>query len=324
MLQRARVWLSRLVLVLGLATFLYLLWSFGPGRVWGLLAGFGWGFAVVLPFQLFDHMLNAMGWRLCFAPEDAARVPFSELVRVRVAGDGVNYLTPSGNLAGEFVRPAMLRTDLPLDSRATSVIVAKAAQAAGQALFVLLGLAYLLHGRLYSFSGRQAAYAAGAMAFIVVGVCVALWLLASEPPAWVRARFPGAVSRSAEVRERLRRVLRRHPARLAGSVAFFVIGYAWGAAEIWIISRFLGLSLSPATCLAVEFMSNLVDALAFMVPAKLGTQEAGKAAIFAGLGMPAHLGFTLGMIRHVRELAWAGLGLSLYARHARRQTVLTA
>ncbi|UPT75927.1 MAG: hypothetical protein M0D55_09805 [Elusimicrobiota bacterium] len=55
-----------------------------------------------------------------------------------------------------------------------------------------------------------------------------------------------------------------------------------------------------------------------MVPAKIGTQEGGKAVIFKGLGLGAELGFTVGLIRHVRELVWAGAGLFLYAAQQRQ------
>lgn len=311
-------WLTRLILAVGLGTFLFLLWKFDPALVWSRLLAFGWGFAAVIPFQLFDHMINAFGWKLAFPAEHAGRVSFWNLVKVRVAGDGVNYLTPSGNLAGEFVRPAMLKADLPSEVKITSVLVAKAAQAGGQALFVLMGLLYILNFRLFAFSGRQVLFSTASLLFILLGVCVALWLLASRPPQWIQRRFPHLLERSAPVRAQLRRYLAAHPVRAAFSTLFFMLGYAWGALEIWLIAHFMGLELGVASALAIEFLSNLIDAMAFMVPAKIGTQEAGKAAIFAGMGLPADLGFTLGLIRHVREIAWAGLGLTLYARHQAR------
>ena len=139
-----------------------------------------------------------------------------------------------------------------------------------------------------------------------------------EPPAWFVRRFPAAVEASAGVRGLLKRYLLRHPGRFLGSIAFFMLGYSWGAAEVWIICHFLGLPIGVETAFSVEFLSNLVDSLAFWVPAKIGTQEAGKTAIFAGLGLPPEMGFTLGLIRHVRELCWAGVGLGLYAAHQRR------
>lgn len=316
-MRGARRWFTYLVLALGSATFLYLLWSFGPLAVWGRLRSFGWGFTLVIPFQIFDHMLNALGWRFAFAQDRVASVPFWRLVKVRVAGDGVNYLTPSGNIAGEFVRPAMMDGCVPEDVMVTSVLVAKAAQAAGQALFVLFGLVWLLQGRLYAFQGRQALWATLSMALILGAVCFGVALLAAEHPEWLKRRFPAALASSAGVRGRLRDYLRLHPGRLAASTFYFMLGYAWGAAEIWLITRLLGFPLAAGTALAVEVLSNVVDAMMFMVPAKIGTQEAGKTAIFAGLGLPAELGFTVGFIRHARELIWAGAGFAVYAAHER-------
>ncbi len=312
-MQQARRWMTALILVLGTTTFISLLWSFGPKIVFARLRGFGWGFALVLPFQIFDHMLNAVGWRLAFSPAEARQVSYWDLVRVRIAGDGVNYLTPSGNITGEFVRPGMLRSSLPHKEKVTSVIIAKAAQAIGQAFFVLFGLIYLLNASSYAFTSGQAGWAAAGMSVILVGAALGLSLFAARPPAWIMKRFPSAIEKSEPVRGHLRSFLRCHPWRLAGSTMFFILGYAWGATEIWLICLFLGSPVGLKTALCIEFLSNLVDAFAFMVPAKIGTQEAGKAVIFKGLGLAAETGFTVGLIRHVRELLWAGAGLLLYA-----------
>ena len=311
-------WFTAAVLAAGACTFLYLLWTFDPVKVFSDLRGFGWGFAVVLPFQLLDHALNAWGWRLCFSPESARRVGFWDLVKVRIAGDGVNYLTPSGNIAGEFVRPAMLGGDLPMDAKVTSVFTAKAAQAIGQAVFILLGLAYVLLGKVSTFEPAKLAWGAAGVLVILFGVSFCVWALAHRPPAWLNERFPKLGAAIAPVRALLVEYLRRHPGRLVGATVLFMLGYAWGALEIWLIAHFMGLGLPLSSCLAIEFLSNLIDAMAFMVPAKIGTQEAGKAAIFAGLGLPPAAGFTLGLIRHVRELLWAGAGLAVYATHERR------
>ena len=317
-MKGARRWFTVFVLALGTGTFLYLLWSFGPLRVWERLKGFGWGFAVVLPFQICDHMLNAMGWRLAFAPADAKRTRFWDLVRVRVAGDGVNYLTPSGNIAGEFVRPGMLRTALHDDAKVSSVVIAKATQAIGQALFVLFGLIYLINVKAYAFAAGQAGWAAAGMSVILFGVALCVGLFAMRPPAFLLKRFPAALAKSEPIRRHLRDYLSRHPGRLVGSTLFFMLGYSWGAAEIWLICLFLGAPIGPEAALCVEFLSNLVDSFAFMVPAKIGTQEAGKTVIFKGLGLSAELGFTVGFIRHAREMLWAGSGLAMYAAHGRR------
>ncbi len=319
MFARSRALLTRLVVVAGIATFLLLLWKFDPARVWGHLVAFGWGFAVLLPFQILDHMLNAWGWKLAFPVESAPDAAFWDLVRVRIAGDGVNYLTPSANIGGEFVRPGMLRSPLPADVKVTSVLVAKVTQSVGQAFFILSGLGYLLHAHLFDFDGPQATLGAFGVGGILLGLVIGVGLLVMEPPAWFERRFPKAVEASAGVRGLLKSYLKTHPLRMMGSIFFFMLGYSWGAAEVWLICRFLGLDVGLETAFSIEFLSNLVDSLAFWVPAKLGTQEGGKTAIFAGLGLPPELGFTLGLVRHVREVSWALLGLALYAADQRRR-----
>jgi hypothetical protein len=196
--------------------------------------------------------------------------------------------------------------------------VAKVTQSVGQAFFILSGLGYLLHARLFQFEGRDAAYGAVGVGSILLGLVIGMGLLVMEPPKWFTARFPKLVDSSAGVRTLLKKYLKAHPVRLIYSTLFFMLGYSWGAAEIWIICHFLGLPVGLEMAFSIEFLSNLIDALAFWVPAKIGTQEAGKTAIFAGLGLPPEMGFTLGVIRHVRELTWAGLGLGLYAHHQKK------
>ena len=47
----------------------------------------------------------------------------------------------------------------------------------------------------------------------------------------------------------------------------------------------------------------------FFVPAKVGTQEGGKVVLFAALGLNPARGLTVGVVRRIRELVYAGLGL---------------
>ncbi|TPW18607.1 MAG: hypothetical protein FD126_3378, partial [Elusimicrobia bacterium] len=72
--------------------------------------------------------------------------------------------------------------------------------------------------------------------------------------------------------------------------------------------------------LTIELLSITIDGIFFMVPAKVGTQEGGKTAIFTALGLPPASGFAFGVVRHIRELAWAALGLYLCSAPRRDST----
>jgi hypothetical protein len=98
--------------------------------------------------------------------------------------------------------------------------------------------------------------------------------------------------------------------RLAGSLACFVAGWSVGAAEIYLILIWLGAPVDWQTALALETGSVLIDGILFFVPGKLGTQEGGKVVLFAALGLNPARGLTVGVVRRIRELAYAGLGLA--------------
>jgi hypothetical protein len=308
--------LKKLIVAAGFATLGYLLWRFDARAVWAETSAVGLGFLVIIPFQIFDHGLNALAWRFAFRAQDARAIPLWRLVLARVAGDGVNYLTPSGNIAGEFIRPGMLADLRPPDACITSVILGKFAQALGQAIFIISGLLVLVQGRLDFLGPRQKAAALGASALIVCAVLAGFYVLTyrGRMGDWVWGLTKKFTS---GVRENLRDFVKKNQLRMVLSILFFGLGYAWGALEVLLICYFLGVPMDLRTAMAVEVLSNLVDSLMFMVPAKIGTQEAGKTAIFHGLGLPARQGLALGLIRHVRELIWASAGLLIYSLHQR-------
>lgn len=299
------------VLAAGLATLGFLLWRLNPAAVWGRVSQVGWGILPILSFQICDHLLNALGWRFAFSREDARFVPFWRLVKVRIAGDGVNYLTPSGQIAGELVRPAMLGDVRPEDVKNSSVLVAKFAQALAQAVFILVGLLFVALYHMNFLEGRELGLSIGGALLVVGLVSLAIYATSAEKGWW--AERLGRRPAIAAMRDRMRTYLRRHPGRFLLSTLCFTLGYAWGMLEVMLICWFMGVWVEPIKALAVETLSNVVDSLMFMVPAKVGTQEAGKVAIFKAIGYPASLGLAMGLIRHLRELAWASAGFALYA-----------
>jgi hypothetical protein len=304
--------LQRFILLAGFATMALLLWRFKPATIWAQISQVGaLGFLAILPFQICDHLLNALGWRFAFSAEDAIGVPFWRLVKVRIAGDGVNYLTPSGTIAGELVRPALLGDAAPAAVKNYSVAVAKFAQALAQMAFILVGLIFVLLGHLNILEGRELALSLAGTCLAMGIIGLALYVLTASGGWAVRLwrKFPNVGA----LREQMREYLMAHPGRFLLSTVCFMLGYAWGGAEVLLICYFMGLSMSPLAALAVEVFSNIVDSIMFFVPAKVGTQEAGKTAIFKLLGYRASQGLAFGLIRHTREIIWASGGFLYYA-----------
>ncbi|MBI3635277.1 MAG: flippase-like domain-containing protein [Candidatus Rokubacteria bacterium] len=292
---------STIFLVLGVLGLGALVTRADLGAVRTALAHVGWGLALIIGQEIVAHLCNALAWRFTFSP--GAAPSFGSLVRLRVAGDAVNYLSPTATLGGEVARVAMLDPHLGMEVRTTSVAVAKFTQTLAQAVFIAVGITIV--GARRVVVPRDA----GILAAIVVTAAVATFVVWRALRRVRPASLAGAVAWLRMARDRAAEFVREHPVRVAISTALFALGYAWGAFEAYWICRFMLFPVSIGTALAVEVLSVAVDGVLFAVPAKIGTQEGGKVAVFAVLGLPPALGLAFGLVRHVRELVWAGLGI---------------
>lgn len=306
--------IERVAFAVAAVTLAALVWVLDPAAVGKMVLGVGWGMALILSQEIVAHLLNAFGWRLAFTAEQARTVPLAELVKLRIAGDAVNYLTPSATVAGEFTRTTMLTNSHRFEVRAASVLIAKCAQTLAQFLFAGAGvLMAFWTGALDMPTGRTAYLVGAGLVVALAGGSLGFrWFgrRSTRSPTRPVAEmgFAGIVSVFGSF-------VIRCPERCALSTFLFVLAYAWGAFEAYWICHFIGLPIGVGAAFMIEALSTAVDSILFMVPAKIGTQEGGKAVVFTALGLSAASGLAFGVVRHIRELTWAALGLWLRWMH---------
>ena len=280
------------------------------------LSTMGSGLAVVVLIEGLSVVFNTAGWMLAFPPGERT-VGGGRLLGVRLAGDAVNYLTPSATVGGELLRIRLLAGLGPASVTWASVGAAKLGQTAAQISFVCLGLALVLpqFTRLSPWMGGllgiSVAVLAGAALVQLVGR--GIWTtLGGIARRLALARFlPGTWT---DPGRQMDLALRRlGAARVVAVLGCFLAGWAVGAVEIYVILAWVGGPVDWQTALALEIGSVLVDGIFFFVPAKIGTQEGGKVLLFAMLGLDPARGLTVGVVRRIRELTYAGLGLAVLA-----------
>jgi hypothetical protein len=103
--------------------------------------------------------------------------------------------------------------------------------------------------------------------------------------------------------------VRGRDGNLTISVLYFLGGWLWASVEVFIILRLLGAPVSAATAYSIAVLMILVEGVFFFVPARAGILEGGLYAIFSVLGLDPVKGFALALVRRLRDLAWACLGL---------------
>ncbi len=309
------------LLVGGGVLFAYLLYDLGASAVFVNLQVVGWGIVPIVLQEILAFLANTAGWRLAF-PKQAPAVPFVSLLGARIAGDAVNYLTPTATFGGEFVRGRMLGGHAPTVSIVASLAVAKLTQTIGLLAFVTIGVGVAVDRGLLSPSLRSGL-------FLGVGVFTAvlafLLLLLRRGLFTPLFRFAqgrlglGGPPHLAQTLQRLDRELAGVHAnggsRLALSSASFCLGWGLGTVESYLILWFLGLPATLAGALTIEVFTVAVNSLLFFVPLRAGTQEGAKVLAFTMLGFSPAAGLAAGILYRVRELAWALIGLAILSRH---------
>lgn len=313
--------LERLLLVGGLALFAYLIYDLGAASVLGNLGVVGWGIVPIVLQEILPIIANTAGWRLAF-PRPRPAVPFVSLLGARIAGDAVNYLTPTATFGGEFVRGRMLRGCAPTVSIVASVAVAKLTQTIGMLAFVAIGLGVAGNRGLLSPSLQAGLF----LGLGVVAAVLAFALLLLPHDMFTRLfRFAQGrlgLTGPPELDQALQRLDRAIGGvradggfQLVLSSASFALGWALGIVESYLILWFLGLPATLERALTIEVFTVAFNNLLFFVPLRAGTQEGAKVLAFTLLGFSPAAGLAAGLLYRVRELAWALIGLGILSRH---------
>lgn len=274
-------------------------------------AGVGWWIFPVLLLEAVALSLNALGWRLSFPPVAARSYGFMELARLWLSMDGINYFIPSGTLGGEVARATMLNDSQPSEVRTASVVCSRIGQTIAQTVFVLLGIVLLVSDVPAVAALRWIVPAAwAALAVFIGGAAAYLFLIRRRKARPEAAGEVGGRWRWLSTLSRhLSGYLGSHPGRFGAAILVFAAAYAWRAVEAWCLCRLIGVPVSAVIAMTIEVLSSAIDGIFAWMPAKIGSQELGKTSIFALLGLPPGAGFAFGVLRHVREIVWAALGL---------------
>ena len=306
-----------LIILLALAFYAWFLRRLGIGQLLVYVRMAGWGLLLTIALEAVARLANTLGWRTTI--EDyPARLGLGELFVARIAGEAIDYVTPSAQLGGQFVMALMVRRKLAMAAGLASVIVAALAEALGQVGFITLAIlmtlplvAKLHHlfwpivaGLLIAFS-----LAAGFFYVQLKQPFSYLWKAAAKFNVPQLAN-PEVQAAAAEADARLVDFYARHRGRFVGSCLCYLCAWSLGPIEILIYLRLLHQPLNWTTPILVEALGLLIERATFLIPGKLVSQEGGKALILAVLGYPAGIGFAIGFLRRLKELTWVLFGLS--------------
>ncbi len=305
-----------ILIVLSLAFYAWFVAHFGTSEIFSYLRMAGWGLALTIMLEAVARFVNTIGWRVTIY-DCPPSLGIAQLFFTRIAGEAVDYVTPSAQLGGQFVMAMMVRHKLRMPFGLATVIIAALAEVVGQIGFITAALIFSLH-----------MMPAGARLFwpIMGGFVIALALaggfffVQKKQPfshLWrAAARFDiGGIQREEikasadEADALLIDFYSHHRARFFIAALCYVVAWGLGPVEIYLLLNLLHEPDSIRIALLVEGVGLLLERATFLIPAKLVSQEGGKALILSMLGYPAGVGFAIGFLRRVKEMVWVLFGL---------------
>jgi hypothetical protein len=305
-----------ILIVLSLAFYAWFLAHFGSAQILSYLRLAGWGLAVTISLEGVARVVNTVGWRITIY-DCPPSLGMAQLFFSRIAGEAIDYITPSAQIGGQFVMAMMVRHQLKMSFALATVVVAALAEVIGQIGFITLAILVSVN-----------MIPAGARLFwpIVGGFAIALLLaggfffVQQKRPfshlwrAATRLHIGGVQSEQIRVAADeadglLLDFYAEHRTRFFLATLCYLVAWSLGPIEIYLLLYLLHQPDSLRLALLVDGIGLLLERATFLIPAKLVSQEGGKALILAMLGYRAGVGFAIGFLRRVKEMVWVLLGL---------------
>ncbi len=308
-------------LLLGGFLLILLIWSINPGELWhnpGMLCS---SLAAILLLEGVAGILATLAWRHCLS-NPHRNLTFFHTYRIYIAGNAINYLTPTAALGGELTKATLLSDRHKGPEAVTAVIVGKLAHALAQLLLVIAGSLTILSTIALPFNIWLLIFTGS----ILLGAGLLLFLAGQKTGRlgavirWmVKRNFGGASIRKAahhvtKVDLALKEFYVNHPRGLTNAILWHMASLLCGFAQYWVF--FLVFAPDATTLHSVAgvwLLGSWMDLVAFALPNDIGILEGTRIIAFKTIGFTASFGLTFGIIFRLAQIFWGAAGLILYA-----------
>ncbi len=264
-------------------------------------------------------VINVLRWNTVLKYE-GLKVPFGVLLRYRLIGAAISYITPASRVGGEPVRALLLKNKLRIrTSKAVSSILIDTSL--GMSVDVIVSTAILLTLLIFFALPSELAWLAFFISVLALGVIAVFYftLLKRLGPFSIFFRIISALTNS-----RLFRMLTRRLISVEKTMIEFFNLKRKGVIEAVLISlltwpvtfiqyKFALLSIGFDASAELVFLSIIAtNFTAFIpVPAAVGVQEAGHFSVFKLMASSPGTGIALSLIIRGKDLLTALIGLIL-------------
>jgi len=317
---RRRSLLASAALVAGIALLVWQVREVGAARIAeGFNAVGWWGFGAVLALSLLRFLARTVAWTSLIGE----RVSLGRALAATIGGDAAGNLTPLSLLVSEPTKALYLGGASGSGVGLAALAAENFFYSVSVALYIVLGTGAMLE----FFPLEPAVQLFGYLALAAMGVVLAGagWMAWQKPTvaSTLLGRIPGVkldalAARVRSFESRSYGSAGHEGARLsvmfAAETAFHISSFLESWLTLWLLT---GQSL-PLEALVLDTFSRIANILFKVVPFQLGVHQVATEVIGIAIGLPRGTGVLYSLVRTVRVLFWAVVGMGLLARRAAR------
>jgi len=315
--------------LLGLGLFAWVVRETGLDELRVLIPALSGPGALVLFFYPVISLPDAWGWYIVLSRDGRMKNGFWHALLIRMAGEGLNSITPFLDIGGEFLKVSLVSKHLNLSRRVTvaSVILTRSALLFSEMLFWMLGfsLAFVL---LAMPGAVNIAFGTALSIFLLV--CAGLVFVQKKGLSSTFGKLFESLGLRGEHWERFEVPLKdideeiaffygRGGLKLARVIILHYAGWMAGSIETYAMLHVLGVNVSIWEAVILEAALQFVRTASFFIPANLGAQEAGLAFAIEQMGIHPGLGVALSLFKRLRQIIWTGVSFGIWSWYQWRE-----
>ena len=284
------------------------------------LASVGVGFGAILVLSFLRFLMRAIAWRALLGEP----APVSAALAATISGDALGNITPFGLAASEPAKAFYIGRHLDTQHAFAALAAENFFYSVSVAVYVIAGVVAMLA----AFDELPIELRQGGMAALVL---MAVILAAAGWIAWRRPAMASGVLRRLPLRqvgaladrmhdlEKLTYGSAAHEGARLGQMAlaettFHVLSLAESWLVLYLITGGQSLPIVLIGALILDSVSRVINVAFKMVPMRLGVDEISSEMVGVAIGLASGTGLVVALVRKIRMLVWAAVGLVLWTR----------
>jgi uncharacterized protein (TIRG00374 family) len=257
-------------------------------------------------------------------------VSFLALSRYRLASFAVSYFTPGPQFGGEPLQILALRQrhQVPGAIGTASVSLDKLLELIANFSFLVFGIVLALSGAWLPEGWRSSGVLLSSSLLAIPLAYLIGMLNGRKPLTWLVAHLPDLIAQTRfsdiikGVEDQMSSFCVQHPLTILAASLVSLTVWVGMIFEYWMITRFLGLSLTFSQAVSALVAARL--ALLTPLPGGLGALETSQILAIQTLGLPSSFGVSIALLIRFRDLIFGVLGLLSMAALLGWQSFITA